>query len=181
MSDFDHQLLNKPRRQGWFDRFHFVNLAIITLFAILSRVYLQRLIPNTSFLELPLLLTIYFSLSRRSPVASLLFGMVVGLIEDSLAPYRLNPIGMNGLCKTLVGYFAASVSLRFDVEHVLLRFVLSFLFYFFNTFLYWVMRRAMLAQNVPFDVMDTLIYGALNAAVAVPLFLMLDRLKLSRA
>ena len=70
---------------------------------------------------------------------------------------------------------------RFDVEHVLLRFVLTFLFYLFNAFLYWVMQRALLAQNVPFGVIDTFLNGALNAAVAVPLFLMLDRLKVSRA
>jgi rod shape-determining protein MreD len=59
--------------------------------------------------------------------------------------------------------------------------VLSFLFYLFNAFLYWVMQRALLAQNVPFEVIDKLLDGALNAAVAVPLFLMLDRLKVSRA
>lgn len=180
MTDFDTHLLSKPRRQSWFGRFQIVNLALLTLLAILSRVYLPRLIPSTRFLELPLLLTIYFALTRRSPVAAVLFGMSVGLIEDSLAPYRINPIGMNGLTKTLVAYFAASVSLRFDVENVILRFLLSFLFYFFNTFLYWVMRRALLAQMVPFDPLETVIYGALNAVVAVPLYLMLDRLKLSR-
>jgi hypothetical protein len=32
---------------------------------------------------------------------------------------------------------------------------------------------------VPFDPQETFVHGALNAAVAVPLFLILDRLKLS--
>jgi rod shape-determining protein MreD len=178
MSDFDRSLLTKPARQNWFARFQVLGIGLITLFAILSRVYIQRLIPNTGFLELPLLLVVYFGLMQRSQVAALLFGAFVGLVEDSLAPDNL-PLGMNGIAKTMVGYFAASVSLRFDVENVFIRLVLSFFFYFFHAFLYWVMRRALLAQTVPFDPEKELLHGVLNAAVSVPLFLILDRLKLS--
>lgn len=177
MSDFDSSLMNKPR-ESWFGRFQVLWLFLITLLAILSRVYIQRLIPNTGFLELPLLLVVYFGLMRRSQVAALLFGAFVGLVEDSLAPDNL-PLGMNGIAKTMVGYFAASVSMRFDVENVAIRFVLSFFFYFFHAFLYWVMRRALLAQTVPFDPQTELLHGVLNAVVAVPLFLILDRLRLS--
>jgi rod shape-determining protein MreD len=178
MSDFDHSMLAKPARQSWFGRFQVVGIGVITLLAILSRVYIQRLIPNTGFLELPLLLVVYFGLMQRSQIAALLFGAFVGLVEDSLAPDNL-PLGMNGIAKTMVGYFAASVSLRFDVENVFIRLVLTFFFYFFNAFLYWVMRRALLAQAVPFDPQKELLHGVLNAAVSVPLFLILDRLKVS--
>jgi rod shape-determining protein MreD len=180
MNDFDGELLKKPARESWLSRFQVVALALITLLAILSRVYIQRLIPNTRFLELPLLLTVYFGLMRRNQVASLLFGAFVGLLEDSLAPTTL-PLGMNGIAKTLVGYFAASVSLRFDVENVFIRFILSFFFYFFNAFFFWVMQRALLGQLIPFDPQDALIHGVLNAIVAVPLFLILDRMKLSHS
>jgi len=79
----------------------------------------------------------------------------------------------------LVGYFAASVSLRFDVENVFIRFILAFFFYFFNAFFFWVMQRALLGQLIPFDPQDALIHGVLNAIVAIPLFLILDRMKLS--
>ncbi len=178
MSDFDHSLMNKPARESWLGRFQVFWLLLITLLAILSRVYIQRLIPNTGFLELPLLLVVYFGLMRRSQIAALLFGAFVGLVEDSLAPDNL-PLGMNGIAKTMVGYFAAAVSLRFDVENVAIRLVLSFFFYLFHAFLYWVMRRALLAQTVPFDPQKELLHGVLNAVVAVPLFLILDRLNLS--
>jgi rod shape-determining protein MreD len=86
---------------------------------------------------------------------------------------------MFGIVKTLVGYFAASVSLRFDVENPLVRLILAFFFYVFHQFFYWVLARALLAQQVDFDPQQTLIVGLLNSAVALPLFHILDKLRLS--
>lgn len=173
-------ILKRPLRDGWFSRFEVVALAAITVIAIIGKFYLPRLVPHTEWLELPLLLTIYFGLTRRSPVASLLFGAFVGLSEDSLSPANI-PIGMYGITKTLVGYFAASVSVRFNVESPAIRLVLCFFFYFFHAFFYWVMRRALLGQIVPFDPQETFVHGALNAVIALPLFAILDRMKLSGA
>ncbi|MGI8962292.1 MAG: rod shape-determining protein MreD [Bryobacteraceae bacterium] len=178
MNETSDQILTRPIRESWFSRFQVLAFAAITLVAIIGKVYLPRLIPNTEWLELPLLLTVYFGLMRRSQLASLLFGAFVGLAEDSLSPANI-PIGMYGITKTLVGYFAAAVSVRFDVESTLIRVVLSFFFYFFHAFFYWIMRRALLGQIVPFDPQETFVHGALNAVVAVPLFLILDRMRMA--
>lgn len=178
MNDSRDRLLRRPTRESWFSRFQIVGLGGITLCAIIVKFYLPRIIPSTVWLELPLLLTVYFGLTHPSQIASLLFGAFVGLAEDSLAPATL-PIGMFGITKTLVGYFAASVSMRFNVENSLIRLVLCFFFYIFHAFLYWVMRRALLGQLVPLDPQEILIYGALNAAVALPLYLILDKMKFS--
>lgn len=178
MNESSDQLLRRPVRESWFSRFQIVGLITIALCAIIVKFYLPRLIPTTSWLELPLLLTVYFGLVHPSQIAALLFGAFVGLAEDSLAPDYL-PIGMFGITKTLIGYFAASVSMRFNVENSFIRLVLCFFFYVFHAFLYWVMRRALLGQLVPFDPQETLAYGALNAAVALPLFIILDKMKLS--
>jgi rod shape-determining protein MreD len=178
MTETSDQILKRPAKENWFSRFQVVALAALTLVAVVGKFYLPRLIPNMEWLELPLLLTVYFGLMRRSVIASLLFGAFVGLAEDSLAPANL-PIGMYGITKTLVGYFAASVSLRFNVENSVIRLMLSFFFYFFHAFFYWVMRRALLGQIVPFEPQETFVHGALNALVAIPLFAILDRMKLS--
>jgi rod shape-determining protein MreD len=169
---------HRPARESWFSRFQVLALLAITVVAIIGKFYLPRLLPHTEWLELPLLLTVYFGLMRRSQIAALFFGAFVGLAEDSLSPANI-PIGMYGITKTLVGYFAASVSLRFNVETSVLRLVLCFFFYFFHAFFYWAMRRALLGQLVPFNPQDTLVHGLLNAAVALPLFALLDRMKLS--
>jgi rod shape-determining protein MreD len=174
----DLLLKRRPERESWFSRFQVVALAALTLVSIIGKFYLPRLIPSTVWLELPLLLTVYFGLMRPRPIAALLFGAFVGLSEDSLSPANL-PIGMYGITKTLVGYFAASVSMRFNVDNPVIRLVLCFFFYFFHAFFYWVMRRALLGQLVPFDPRETFLHGALNAVVALPLYMILDRMKLS--
>jgi hypothetical protein len=43
------------------------------------------------------------------------------------------------------------------------------------------MRRALLGQIVPFDPHETFVHGALNAAVSLPLFAILDKMKLAGA
>ena len=95
-------------------------------------------------------------------------------MQDSLSHQHL---GMMGIVKTLVGYFAASVSLRFDVENSAVRLVLGFFFFFFHQFFYWVLASSLKAQDLRFDLLQTLLFGLLNAAVALPLFHILDKLK----
>jgi rod shape-determining protein MreD len=175
----DQLLKRRPAQASWFSRFQVVALVILTLVAVIGKFYLPRLIPNTEWLELPLLITIYFGLMRHSQIQALLFGAFVGLAEDSLSPANLHPIGMYGISKTLVGYFAASVSVRFNAENSLIRATLCFFFNCFHAFFYWIMRRALLGQVVPFDLQDTLVHAALNAVIAIPLFLVLDRMKVS--
>jgi rod shape-determining protein MreD len=180
MNETTTEAILTPRSTGatWFDRFQVVALLLITLVAIIGKFYLPRLLPHTEWLELPLLLTVYFGLIRRNQIAALFFGAFVGLAEDSLSPANI-PIGMYGITKTLVGYFSASVSLRFNVESSGMRLVLCLFFYFFHAFFYWIMRRALLGQLIPFNPQDTLVHGVLNAFVALPLFAILDRMKLS--
>lgn len=161
------------------DRGSAVNVAIIigiSLLSVLFRVYVSRFVPYLQYLELPLLVTVYFSLMWRSPIAGLLFGAAIGLAQDSLSQQYL---GMFGIVKTLVGYFAASMSLRVDVGNPMLRLVLGFFFYFFHQVLYWVLARALLAEALQFDLVQTLVYGILNAIVAVFLYQFLDRLKIT--
>ncbi|MBV8867784.1 MAG: rod shape-determining protein MreD [Acidobacteriaceae bacterium] len=180
MNETSDQLLAPVIRDSWFQRFQVVALAAIALVSIIGKFYLPRLVPHTEWLELPLLLTVYFGLMRHGPIASLFFGAFVGLAEDSLSPANI-PIGMYGITKTLVGYFAASVSQRFNVESSIVRLVLCFFFFFFHAFFYWIMRRALLGQLVPFDPQEVFVNGALNSFVALPLFLVLDRMRLSGA
>ena len=167
----------EPSRKERNSMFNIAVIVGISLLSILFRVYVSRFIPYLQYLELPLLVTVYFSLMWRSPIAGLFFGAAIGLAQDSLSH---QPLGMFGIVKTLVGYFAASVSTRFDVDNPIVTFILAFFFYFFHQFFYWVLARALLGQAVNFDVQETLVFGLLNAAVALPLFRILDKLKVAR-
>ena len=176
MTEYTEHLLRESPRKDTGNRFRFVWLVVIPLVAVLSQVYVPRFVPFLAYLELPLLITVHFALSRRGPIPALLYGMFIGLVQDSLSR---QPIGMYGIVKTLVGYFAASVSMRFDVQNPVVTFILSFFFFFFHQFFYWVLARALLGEVITFDVHQTLIFGLLNAAVALPLFRILDKLKVA--
>ncbi len=170
------ETFNESTRKTRISKFHVAAMLAIPLVAILFQVYVTRFVQYLSYLELPLLVTVYFSLMRRSPVAGVFIGAGIGLAQDSLANH---PVGMYGIVKTLVGYFAASMSQRVDVQNPMVRLVLSFFFYFFHQFFYWVLSRALLGEALDFELQQTLVKGVLNAVVAVPLFHILDRLRIT--
>lgn len=151
-------------------------MAAIALAAILFRVYAPQFFPYVEYLRLPLLVTVYFSMMRRSPILGVFYGMGVGLAQDALSAHAL---GIYGIVKTLVGYFAASVSQRFDVERQVSRMVLAFFFLVFHQLLYWILRESMLGQTYQFDLTETLVLAVLNAVVAAPLFHILDKLRIA--
>jgi rod shape-determining protein MreD len=173
MTEMPAAFADTPRKVSA-SKLRWVAIAGIPLGAILFQVYVRRFFSYLGYLELPLLVTVYFAMMRRSPAAGVLFGAGIGLAQDSLSHH---PLGMFGIVKTLVGYFAASVSQRFDVENPGVRLVLGFFFFFFHQFFYWVMTRALLGEALNFDPRQTLVLAVLNAAVAVPLFYIFDRLK----
>jgi len=172
MTQFEEQAWRLPRRArfSWLRPFLLVIMALV---AILLQVYLPLFFQYLAYLEIPLLVTVYFSLMRRQPVVAVFYGAGIGLVQDSLSS---NPLGMYGIVKTLVAYFAASVSQRFDVDNLTVRFLLGFFFFFFHQFFYWVLARALLGQALDFVAVQTLLFGLMNAAVAVPLFYLLDKL-----
>jgi rod shape-determining protein MreD len=175
MSEFGERLLTDSRqRRNRGDHLRSLAFLLVPFLAILFQVYVPRFFSFLGYLELPLLVTIYFALTRREPIAGVFFGAAVGIVQDSLSQQL---IGMYGIVKTLVGYFAASVSMRFDVENPVLIGILSFFFYFFHQFFYWVLDRALLGHMTVFDPQQTFVYALLNAAVALPLFHLLDKLK----
>src|SRR6267378_6111228 len=95
------------------------------------------------YLELPLLVTLYFALSKRNPSSGLLLGMVIGLLQDSLSR---TPLGLYGIAKTLVGFVGSSIGARIDVEHPIARFILTIGFYLFHHAVFAVTSRLLLAQ-----------------------------------
>jgi len=175
MNEFTETFVEPRTKKDRVLKFHVASILLIPLAAILFQVYVPRFVTYLSYLELPLLVTVYFALMQRSPVQGVLFGAGIGLAQDSLSSH---PLGMFGIVDTLVGYFAASVSQRFDVQNWIVRAVLGFFFYFFHQFFYWVLSRALLGESVEFDPQQTIVKGMLNAVVAAPLFRILDKLRI---
>ncbi len=87
----------------------------VPLLALFVQAFLPLRFPRFAvYFDLPLLVTIFFAMARRSPVAGLFTGAVIGLAQDMLGH---NPIGIYGIAKTVVGYGASSLGVKLDVEN----------------------------------------------------------------
>ena len=82
-----------------------------------------------AYFDLPLIYSIYYGFTLGSPVASIVIGSTLGLMQDSLSGAAL---GTNGFSKTLIGFLAASAGSRFDVEQPITRFLALVLFTFLD-------------------------------------------------
>jgi rod shape-determining protein MreD len=142
--------------------------------ALLFQAFLPVHFRWAELVDLPLLATIYFALSKRNPSGGLLLGMIVGVAQDSLSH---TPIGLYGLAKTLVGFVASSIGARIDVEHPIARFLLTFVFFLFHNAVFVFIKRILLAQPEPYVSVRLLIASLTSAALAVLLFPLLDRLR----
>ena len=151
-------------------------LALVLQAFIPAKVWKGELVGD--LLELPLLVTLYFGLSRRNPARGLLLGMVVGMAQDALCGASgANPIGLFGIALTLVGYLASTIGARLDVEHPASRIVLAFAFFHFHRLCYVLTSRWLLALAVPLLNGKLLAASVVTALLAWPLFALLDKLR----
>src|SRR5712671_3535551 len=117
---------------------------IVVLLALVLQAFFPVYIHSANYLELPLLVTLYFALSKRNPSSGLLLGMVIGLLQDSLSR---TPLGLYGIAKTLVGFVGSSIGSRIDVEHPIARFFMTIGFYLFHHAVFALTSRLLLAQE----------------------------------
>jgi rod shape-determining protein MreD len=148
----------------------------ITILALIFQASVPVYIPRMEILDLPLLVTIYFGLSRRNPSTGLLLGMVIGLLQDSLSGPTV-PLGLYGIAKTVIGYLASSIGSRLDTEHPAARFALIMAFFVVHQAVIVLIRRVLLAQPEPWVNWALVIAAAVNAVVGVFLFVVFDRLR----
>jgi rod shape-determining protein MreD len=151
-------------------------IIIATLLALLIQAWFPLHVAKAAILDLPLLVTIYFGLSRRNPSTGLLLGMVIGLLQDSLSGPTV-PLGLYGIAKTVIGYLASSIGARLDTEHPAARFALTTVFFVAHQGLIALTRRILLAQPESWFNMHLVLCALINGLVAVFLFLLLDRLR----
>jgi rod shape-determining protein MreD len=163
------------RREAEQQSFNLLATVLIPLVAILLQVMVPRIFPRVGIVDLPLIVTLFFAVSRRSPVAGTVTGAVIGLLQDLLSGI---PVGVNGMAKSVVGYAAASLGSRIDVENTATRAVLTFCFSLLQSVLLYLIQRRLLGIH-GFHVLwlHELIRAVVNLLVAVPVFVLLDRWK----
>lgn len=150
----------------------------VTILVPLAAVFLQAFVPLRlhffALFDLPLLVVIFFAVARRSPVAGLLTGAAIGLLQDALTPH---PIGLYGIAKTVAGYGASSLGVKIDVENAATRFLVTLFFYGVHEVVYFTVAHGLVGLPLEWSWAHELGAALANAAVAVALFAAMDRLK----
>jgi rod shape-determining protein MreD len=103
--------------------FHPAVTVLVPVGFIILQALLPRPFPKLAILDLPLIATIFFAVGRRSPIAGTLTGAAIGLLQDALTNQY---IGINGITKALIGYTAASIGFKVDVESITTRILMIF-------------------------------------------------------
>jgi len=152
--------------------------ALVAAFlALVFQAFLHKYGRWSELLDLPLLVTIYFGVSRRNPTTGLLLGAVIGILQDALS--HDNPIGLYGIAKTIVGYIASSIGAKIDTEHPVSRFLLVFVFFYLHQAVLAITLRMLLNRPAPFFTLHLLLDSVVTSAFGVFLFALLDRLRRS--
>jgi rod shape-determining protein MreD len=146
----------------------------VPLVALFLQAWLPLHIHFFSVFDLPLLVTIFFAMARRSQVAGLLTGGIIGLLQDSLTH---QPIGVYGIAKTIVGYGASSLGIKLDVENAGARFLVILFFYTVHQTIYFRIARALVRLTLEWSWQRELGAAVANAVLGVFLFFLLDRFK----
>ena len=163
------------RRDLEIRRYPILVYGLVPLVALVLQAWLPRVLGNYAWFDLPLVVTVYFALGRRSPILGTLMGAGMVLFEDALTHHA---IGVNGIAKTAAGFLAASVGVRIDVENITIRLMLTFLLSLVSSALVVFVSRFLLGLDEEWR-WYTAIFTALgNSLIALVLFPLMDRLQI---
>ncbi|HUX43965.1 MAG TPA: rod shape-determining protein MreD [Terracidiphilus sp.] len=156
-------------------RFPILMYALVPLISLVLQAWLPRVLGRFAWFDLPLVVTVYFALGRRSPIQGTLMGGALGIFEDALTHHA---IGINGIAKTVVGFLAASMGVWVDVENRPLRVVLIFLLSLVSSGLYLFVYRVLLGLNLDTNWLAELYKAVGNSVIAAVAFPLLDRFQI---
>jgi rod shape-determining protein MreD len=148
---------------------------IAPVIALVVQALMPRVLGRFAYFDLPLVVTVYFALGRRSPIQGMFMGGIMGLFEDALTHHA---IGINGIAKTVAGYLAASVGIRIDVQNTAIRLALNFVLSLFCSGIVVFVHRVLLGLEMQWNWLAMLYEAIGNSIIALFLFPLLDRFQL---
>jgi rod shape-determining protein MreD len=165
-------LIPDYRRDLEIRRYPLYIYVLVPLAAVVLQAWLPRLLGRFAYMDLPLLVTVYFALNRRSPIHGTLLGAVLGLAQDGLTQ---GAVGIHGIANTVCGFLAASVGIRIVVENNLIRMVMNFALTLLSSAIVVFVIRVLLGLAWHSNWLDELLRAAGNGLIGLVLFPALDR------
>jgi len=155
-------------------RMHPAVLWVTVFVALLLQRFLPLKLSLAGLFDFPLLAVIYFALARRNKVFAIGLGTAAGLLQDALGP---DPIGIFGMAKALIGYLAASASVKFELDDVLARLALTALLVPVHSLALFALQRGLLEVPPPSQPLDMASGVLVNVGLGLILFQVLDRFR----
>jgi rod shape-determining protein MreD len=155
-------------------RFSIPATVLIPIAAIFLQAFLPLRFPFFTIFDLPLLVVIGFATARRSPLAGLVTGGLIGILQDALTH---QPVGLYGISKTIVGFGASSLGIKLDVENAGARFLLTIFFYVVHEIVYFSIARGLIGLHIAWSWPHEFLSCLANAVLGVLVFMLLDRVK----
>jgi rod shape-determining protein MreD len=144
--------------------------------ALLLQATLPPPFPIARLFEFPLLVTIYFSMVRRSQRFGIVFGTGMGLLQDALFH---GYIGQMGMAKAVVGYLSATAGLKFEFDNIVVRgLMIASMVGVQEIFLYLLMHQ-LIGLPLPFTLSHFASSVFVNTALGLLLFPLFDRFRKS--
>lgn len=156
---------------------HTFKIAACLAAALLMQLLLAKYFAFSRYLDLPLVLAVYFGLHRAPPLG-MSVGLLAGLGGDIISGGIL---GVGGFSKTLLGYFVAIGSIKFSLENKLIRLFVVTAASVINTVLF-VGLNLMLGQSPPYIESPRRFASALgwkalaDTVAAAAIYLLMDRI-----
>lgn len=156
--------------------FNWVAVVLIPLVAIFIQAFLPTKVRWLPIIDLPMMVVIFFAVARRNPISGSLTGAIIGLMQDTLAgPHH--PLGMYGICNTIIGYAASSLGVKIDVDNPGTRFLITYVFFVAHQGVYYGIAHGLLRQSAVWSWSHVALSALANAVLAVLLFAVLDKFK----
>jgi len=164
-------LMASSRREVGSRSFPLVIYIVVPLLALGLQSLLSLHFSRFDLIDLPLLVTIYYGVTRREPISATLVGTGIGIAQDALTHHAL---GIFGIAKAIIGYSAASLGVRVDTDNHGTRLLLIFAFTLEQTVILWLVQRHMLGQPFAWHGFHEIVRALANALSGVILFALLD-------
>jgi rod shape-determining protein MreD len=145
---------------------------LVPLAALVLQAWLPRVLGRFAYMDLPLLVTIYFALNRRSPIFGTVLGTVLGMAQDGLTQ---GAIGIHGIANAVCGFLSASIGIRIVVDNNIIRMLLNFAFTLLSSGIVLFIVRILLGMSWQVNWLDEVLRAAGNALIGMVLFPLLDR------
>lgn len=165
----------ESRRDMEIHRYPLLVYALVPLTSLVLQAWLPRVTAPYDWFDLPLVVTVYFALGRRNPIQGTMMGAAIGLFQDALSHHA---IGINGIAKTVVGFLAASVGVRIEVDNYIIRVVFNFGLSLLSSVIYLFVTRFLLGLPIEWSWLTELLRAVGNSLIALVLFPLLDRLQI---